>query len=224
MMIKNIYKSISLFITLFLLASGARAQQFEGVITYEIPEMKQAGMGQMAYMIKDSNYRIEYGEGTQKGTMLIFPDKNEIVIIVEQMKGFMKMDSEMMQEFENEFEGENEMVKTDQVRQVAGIECQVWKTSDKTGDYELCVARDLGNFMMPNATMSGSNNLPDWARDAMKEGFMPLEIHEVKKNGSKELKMKAVDIQRKPLDASLFTIPEGYRDMSGMMKQMFKQN
>lgn len=199
----------------------AQAQDFEGVIYYEIPEMTKQGMGEMPYMIKDSKVRMEFGQGAQGGVMIFMPEKNKMAFILEAMKGYMTMD---MDDPQNEEESDipANMEKTGSTKTIAGKSCEVWEVSDDNNSYLLCVAKGLGNFMMPQNPMAQSNT-PQWAKEAMAGGFMPLEVIEV--GGDKnELKMRATKIEEKSLSASLFEIPEGYSDMSNMMKQMMNQN
>ena len=199
----------------------AMAQDFEGVIYYEIPEMTKQGMGEMPYMVKDSKVRMEFGKGAQGGAMIFMPDQNKMTFIMEAMKGYMTMDMDDP-EADQSADDNTDMVKLDETKTIAGKSCEVWEVTDTNNTYQLCVAKGMGNFMMPQNPMAQSNT-PKWAKEAMSGGFMPLEVIEMK-NGSKELKMRATKIEAKSLSAALFEVPEGYNDMSSMMKQMMNQN
>ncbi len=76
--------------------------------------------------------------------------------------------------------------------------------------------------MMPQNQMQ-KRNAPAWAQKFAEEGSMPLEIVEIK-NGTRTVQMKATKIEEKSLSDDLFEVPEGYRDMSGMMKGMQNRN
>jgi hypothetical protein len=51
---------------------------------------------------------------------------------------------------------------------------------------------------------------------------MPLEVVEIT-GGSSIVKLRASRIEEKSLSDDLFKVPEGYNDMSNMMKQMLNQ-
>ena len=199
----------------------SEAQDFEGVIYYEIPEMSRQGMGEMPYMVKNSKVRMEFGQGAQAGAMIFMPDQNKMTFILEPMKGYMTMDMNDPESMDDTDDNTN-MVKKEETKTVAGRSCEVWEVSDNRNTYQLCVAKGMGNFMMPQNPMAQTNT-PKWAKEAMAGGFMPLEVVDVT-NGNREIKMRATRIEEKSLSASLFEIPQGYNDMSSMMKQMMNQN
>lgn len=207
----------------FLIQADILAQDFEGTIYYEVSELKKEGMGEMPYMIKDSKIRMEFGEGDQKGAMLFLPEESRMVVIVDAMKGFMSMDLDENPNMDNQSDEEiPDMTKTGEMKTIAGKSCEVWESTSEEEIYEVCIARGLGNFMMPENPM-GNSNTPAWAEELKNGGFMPLEVVEVK-NGQKTTQMKATRIEEGSLDASLFEIPQGYNDMSSMMQQMNSRN
>lgn len=210
---------------LFILTIGLplHAQDFEGVIYYNILELEQQGVSEMPYMIKDSKVRMEMGDGTQQGAMLFIPDEEKMVIIIEEMRGFMAIDlNESESDYSDKYEN-SEMTKTGNIKTIAETDCEVWSVTSDESDYEICMAEGMGTFMTPENPL-GKQNAPAWAKEIMKNGLMPLEVIELRENGSEVLQMVASRIEKKKLDAALFEIPEGYRDMSGMMQQMMKQN
>lgn len=221
----NSFKSIPLascicLLMFFGMSTVTSAQDFEGVIHYEIPEMTKQGMGQMPYMVKDGNVRMEFGKGSQGGAMIFMPEQNRMAVIMEAMKGYMTMELDDPDTV-GEIDESTQMEKTGDSKTIAGKSCEIWEVSDAETNYLLCVAKGMGNFMMPRNPMVKSNT-PQWAKEAMAGGFMPLEVIDVS-GGKSELKMRATKIEEKSLSASLFEIPEGYNDMSSMMKQMMNQ-
>jgi len=211
-------KTIRLLGVLMLVNAAVAAQDFEGIIYYEIAELKAAGMNEMAYMIKDGKARMEYGNGAQQSSVLFLPEENRMVVLIPQMRGFMSMDIDEMSEGNNEIDPD-EAEQTGQTRSVAGKSCEVWRISDAEETYEVCVARNMGNFVMPNAEA----DTPGWARELMAEGFMPLEVVTLE-NGRRSVNMRAMRIEEKAIDDALFLIPEGYSDMTEMMKQMYDRD
>ncbi len=206
----------------FFIQGDALAQDFEGTIFYEVAELKKEGMGEMPYMIKGSKVRMEFGEDDQKGAMLFLPGESRMVIIIDAMKGFMSMDLEDSDMNNQSDEEIPDMTKTGETKTIAGKSCEVWETTSEGETYEVCIARGLGTFMMPENPM-GNSNTPAWAEELKNGGFMPLEVVEVK-GGQKITRMKATKIEEGSLNDSLFEIPQGYNDMSSMMQQMKNRN
>jgi len=215
--------SASLLLTL-LMAIGLNsvsAQNFEGVIYYEIPEMTAQGMGEMPYMVKGDRVRMEFGEGAQGGALIYMPDSNQMAFILEAMKGYMTLDVDDPKTSAQNSEENTQMEKTGDTKTIAGRTCEVWQATYETNTYQMCVAKGLGNFMMPKNPMAQSNT-PQWAKEAMADGFMPLEVVEIS-GSSNSTKMRATRIEEKSLSDDLFQVPEGYNDMSSMMKQMMNR-
>lgn len=200
------------------------AQGFEGVIHYQFDRLEQQNMGDIEYMIKNDRVRMQFGEGAQSGAMIFLPGKSKIMFVMDQMKSYMSMD--MDKETDNDSYSdkwkESTLEKTGQNKTIAGHSCEIWKVSNTDGDkLTMCMADDLGTFMSPGNPMA-KRSAPAWAKEIVAEGYMPLEVIE-ESGDEKTVKMKATKIEEKSLSDDLFTVPEGYNDMSSMMKQMMKQ-
>ncbi|MEL7832716.1 DUF4412 domain-containing protein [Fodinibius sp. Rm-B-1B1-1] len=223
-MLKRI--SLSLLTALFIAGTFSlttQAQDFEGVIHFEIPEMAEQGMGEMPYMVKGNKGRMEINHMGQKNAMLMLPDESKMVMIIEKMQGYIEMDTNKeTSKSDLEETPDTEMTNTGQTKTIAGRTCEVWRMESEDGTFETCMANGMGTFMMPQNKMQ-KNQAPEWAKTFAEKGAMPLEIVEIQ-NGSKSIKMKATKIEEKSLSDDLFKIPEGYRDMSGMMRGMQNRN
>ncbi|MFZ5623188.1 MAG: DUF4412 domain-containing protein [Gemmatimonadota bacterium] len=132
---------------------------------------------------------------------------------------------------------------------VAGVTCDVYamkgSAEGRTFEAEMCMAKDAGfraagpmAGMMhgPRGGMGGMGGMgggvpgvPGVSREMMEAAKGLLEGGIVKmteiKDGKRTTRLELVSIERKPLDASLFTIPEGFQvhDASQMMQQMMKR-
>lgn len=199
------------------------AQDFEGTIYFEVSDLTKQGMGEMPYMVKDNKARMEFGQGQQKAAMLFLPDESKMVIIMDAMKGYISMDTDQASDDTEDFT-EAEVTKTGETKNIAGRDCDVWKIeSEDNTTMEACMAMGMGSFMLPESPMAEENNTPQWAKELMAQGAMPLEVIELK-NGNRSVQMRATRIEEESLSNDLFEIPEGYNDMSGMMQQMQNRN
>lgn len=203
----------------------SQAQNFEGIIQYEFAETAQSGMGDIPYMIKDDNMRIQFGQGQSEGAMVFLPGQSKMLFILDNMKSYMEVDMDKWtgdSTYESKW-SESEMIKTGQSKIIAGYDCEIWQvTNERNDELTLCMAEGLGTFMSPGNPMA-RQNAPGWAREIMADGYMPLEVIEGSADGSSTVQMKAKQIEKKSLSDSLFEVPSGYKDMSSMMKQMMNQ-
>jgi hypothetical protein len=196
-------------------------QNFEGIVYFEVSDLTKQGMGELPYMIKENKARMEFGEGQQKGAILLLPDESKMVFVMDAMKGYITMDADQAPNDTEEIT-DAEASKTEKTKTIAGRECEVWQIESENNIIEACMAQGMGTFMMPKSPM-GQDNTPQWAKELIAQGAMPLEVIELK-NGNQTVQMRATKIEEKSLSADLFEIPNGYNDMSGMMKQMQNQN
>lgn len=199
------------------LSLSSTAQDFEGVIYYEIPDMQAQGISQMSYMIKGDKTRLEFGNGQNSGSMIYLPEESKMVILIDAQKGYISMDADEDRSDMDDY-SDVQATKTGETKTIAGKECEVWKVDSKENNVEACMAKGMGTFMMPKNPM-GRDNTPKWAKELMDEGAMPLEVVEIK-SGTRSTQMRATKIEERALPADKFVIPEGYKDMGAMLRQM----
>ncbi|MDZ7681211.1 MAG: DUF4412 domain-containing protein [Fodinibius sp.] len=199
------------------IATLSHAQDFEGIIHYEVSAMGQQGTNTMPYMIKGNKGRIEMSKNGQiQAAMLLFPNESRMVILMVAMNGYMEMKTQSPGS-NSDSQSDIEAELTGETKTIAGRECEVLRTEAANNVVEACMAKGLGPFMMPQNPM-GKSKTPAWARELFNQNAMPLEVVEIR-NGNRSVQMKATKIEEKSLSDDLFTIPDGYRDMSGMMNR-----
>ena len=226
---KKIKLALRYFIVCFLVSvfsvSLARAQQFEGIIHYKFSQEFNENTPEMAYMVKNSKIRIQFNSGNEHGAMLYLPADSTMIVLIDKVHSYIKMNTNQFRNDDN-YKGKWEnshLDKTGQMKTIAGYKCEVWKVSNNDGDQlTMCMAKGLGTFMTPGNPMN-NKNAPDWAREIIKKGYMPLEVVK-EEGGHKTTEMQATKIEKKSLDASLFKIPDGYRDMTSMMQGVMNKN
>lgn len=210
-----------MFLAIGFLTTPTSAQDFEGVIHFKVADMIQQGMGEMPYMVKGNKGRMEVNHQGQKSAMLMLPDESKMVVIIKQMQAYMEMDLNEQQHDMSKMQ-ETDATNTGETKTIAGKTCEVWRLESDEGTFETCMAKGMGTYMMPQNQMQ-QGNAPAWAQQFLEEGAMPLEIVAIN-NGKRTVKMKATKIEEKSLSDDLFEVPEGYRDMSSMLKGMQNQN
>lgn len=219
---KNYFTQIFLAVLIvWCFPSLSVGQNFEGTIYFEVSDLAKQGMGELPYMIKGNKARMEFGKGQQKGAMLLLPEESKMVFLIDAMKGYVTMDADDTAN-NTEDMANTEAAKTGETKTVAGRDCQVWRMESENNTIEACMTQGMGTFMMPKSPM-GQDNTPQWAKELIAQGAMPLEVIELK-NGTPSVQMRATRIEEQSLSADLFKIPEEYNDMSGMMQQMQNRN
>jgi hypothetical protein len=107
----------------------------------------------------------------------------------------------------------------------AGISCEYYHMKfDTDFEADACVAKGIGTFLGMGAPAGRSNRpgMPAGMRELakkFKEGAFILRM-DVTAGAGKGTTMEVKKVEKKPVDAAIFAVPEGFRDMSGMMKNM----
>lgn len=105
-------------------------------------------------------------------------------------------------------------------QKIAGMSCDDYQITDENGkSVKACITSSLGRFVLPD--MSGGmgrggrgGGQPAWARAFGDRPAFPLKVWS--DDGNTNMEVTSVD--RAPVAASLFEIPDGYVDMSAMMR------
>ena len=210
-----------------LLAAGtARAQSFEGVVKFKMGTGKN--LGEMTQMYKGSKARTEISSGPGgAGAMIMDMANQSMIVLMPQQKMYMVMDMNKMAAMAKNMPGAKgqgtaeapgalpPITDTGKTDTVAGYSCQYYIVGD-TQKTEVCAAKGLGTFGMGQSPMGrmGSSPLavladPRYAK-IWKDGFFPLKVRSLDKN---ETVLEATQVEKKTLDAALFTVPAGYQEM-----------
>jgi hypothetical protein len=106
-------------------------------------------------------------------------------------------------------------------QKIAGVSCDDYEITDENGkSVKVCVTSSLGRFRMPdlNGGMGrrggGAGAQPAWVKAFGDKPAFPLKVWT--DDGNTNIEVTSVD--RAPVPASLFEIPDGYVDMTAMMR------
>ena len=196
-------------------APQARAQ-FEGTITMHMTS--QRGGQDIQWSVKNERARMDMGGAGGAMYMIRQGDKATIVMPTQKMYMEQNIPNAMGEAGKDgkfkpgsiEFTGKKEMI--------AGYECEhVITTSDDGKKYDVCLAKGLGAFMIPNNPMGrgrGGDSGP--MAEIMKKldgAVFPLKVQQV---GGTGVELEVTKIEKKSLDESLFSVPSDYKNLSGM--------
>jgi hypothetical protein len=106
-------------------------------------------------------------------------------------------------------------------QKIAGMACDDYQITDENGKVvKACITSSLGRFVLPDMSGGmgrrggGGGGQPAWAKSFGDRPAFPLKVWS--DDGTTNMEVTSVD--RSPVAASLFEIPEGYVDMSAMMR------
>ena len=113
-------------------------------------------------------------------------------------------------------DGELKKVGTSQT--IAGTKCDNYQFVTKgEKPVNLCVTSELGHFnLIDPGAMGGANGGPKWARMIKKGDLFPLKVW----TSESDVYFEVTGVARKSVPESMFVIPSGYMDASGMMGGM----
>lgn len=224
-------KFLALLLVSLLALPALRAADFEGKVT-----MKLTGASdkphEMLYSIKGTNTRVDVaaGQGGQVA-MLMDSTKAEMTILMLDQHMFMTRPIPKADPAKSPTgdAAEATVEKTSVTEKILGYDCTKYISKSKNVTTEIWVTEQLGAF----AGMGGGNPMGGgrgrgkapsaegqaWEKALAGMAVFPLRV--VSTTGGKEsFRMEATAIDKQSLPASTFTVPEGFQDLSGMMRGM----
>ena len=209
----------ALAVPLLCWALPLAAQDFEGVFTSRAKSPQGGGSVEMKASMKPGKYRMDIAMPGQAGSMSIIVDpaagETYMVMPAQQMVMVMKMsEAEKMAEKVVPEMKDAKLTATGRKETVAGHQCEYYRMTANDQTMDICFATGLGGFSM-GANLFGPPGrggpaaAPAWARELMRKDAFPLKV--VSSTG--DAVWEIVSIEKKPVEASLFTIPSNYRRM-----------
>lgn len=182
--------------------------KFEGTITAKM-SAAAAGSADVTYFVKGDQFRMDMaGRG---GSMYVLRDqaKNTTYMVMPAQRMYMEMP---IPSTPDAAEAKPTDVKmTGRKETIAGVECEhAIITSDKV-EYDACIAHGLGMFPVVNNPMGRGRDTPAAWQKLGRDAF-PLKVQ----RAGDQVNFEVTKIERKPLDASLFAVPDGFQSMGGM--------
>jgi hypothetical protein len=206
--------------------------QFEGVVVMTIHGEDGKRSQDLTQMIKGPLVRMDMSAaGAGGATMVIDSRTGMMTSIMHAQKMYMRMSLKAMAERAQGMTGgagsggsAPKITKTGQSETIAGRTCEHYlvDSEESDQDVDVCLARDMGTFGLAGAGggpfgMARQGSMPQlppgWEQIAaeFKDGAFPLKVERV--SGSTRTTILVVkSIDAKPMDASQFEVPAGYRE------------
>ncbi len=182
---------------------------FEGVITFQM-NVGQAGPSIMQYSVKGRNVRMDIA-APGKSIFTLFNSTTRIVrIVIPMQQVYMERTVDPQADADSASRGTQHIVWTGRKETVAGYECEHAMAPEDDGTRtDVCLAKGLGTFVQMNGLGRGRGGPQAGGWEGYLGNDFPLKVQQ----GGRTM-MEATKIEKKTLDASLFTIPDGYQKMS----------
>lgn len=192
-----------------VLAPPLAAQGFEGTVTMNVTS-DNGNAHTMNFMLKGGKMRFDPPGG--QVAVIIDPATQRMIVIVNAQHMYMESNfgdaaAAVQQKVAT---ADPRIVKTGKFETVAGYKCEdVTATDDDGKSVTICLSSELGGFRMPAASNPMAPQAEaGWLAQLGGRNF-PLRV---KKDG--KTIMEATAIEKKALDAGLFTAPEGYQSFA----------
>ena len=207
---------------------------FEGIVHFKDTRGGAKGeqTAEFDYFTKANKVRIEMQRrDAQHAAIVMDPEGRKTIIIMAAQRMYMefpmKEPTEAAAEAQSAAKGPT-IVKTGKTDTVLGHTCEVVTIKTGHGESEICASKELGQFysqrsaqpgMGRHGTSGGGENDYAWAKEFRDKGFFPLRAVTKDEDGKEINRLEATKIEKKSLDASLFSVPEGYTkfDLAGML-------
>jgi hypothetical protein len=209
-----------------LTTAGAQAP-FEGVITMMVTVPGAAPMENIM-SVKGAKGRSEMSmQGMQAYAITDF-DKGTITAVLPAQRMYMNLGGDALAKAVADTGAVPEVTFKESGKKgtFAGVACEYYLIQYKSGmDADACIAKGIGTFFGMGAP-SGRGNAAPGVQKAMRElakrfkgGAFVLKM-DMREAGQHRLSMEVTKLEKKSVDSAVFVVPEGFQDMSAMMKGM----
>jgi hypothetical protein len=205
--------------------AGAQAP-FEGVITMMVTVPGAAPMENIM-SVKGARGRSEMSmQGMQAYAITDF-DKGTVTAVLPTQRMYMNLGEAMTKTLPDpEAAAEVTFKETGKKGTFAGVACNYYLIQYKTGmDADACIAKGIGTFFGMGAAGGRGNSAPG-VQKAMRQlakqfkgGAFVLRM-DMREAGQLRLSTEVTKLEKKAVDDAVFVVPEGFQDMTAMMKGM----
>jgi Domain of unknown function (DUF4412) len=207
-----------------LAAAPLAAQTFEGVVTVNMP-IAGGALGPAKYHVKGTKIAIITTTDASMGPMFGGKEVRNVIdntshtmtmLIPMEMAGMkgVKMVIDMNKAAANAKPVEVKSLGTTET--IAGYKCENFSSTEGKNVTTMCISSQLGTFAMPGSMGGRGNASASWVTALASHPGFPLRVT----GPDGKLMFEAVSVEKTSVPDSMFVIPEGYNDMSGMVGRM----
>ncbi len=207
-------KKLSIFSTviisfMFLFQGLSYSQSsFEGKVTMKV--QSEGNSNTMNYLIKGNKMRMEFSGMGHTGVMIMDVANKKADMLMPEQKMYMEINMNDFKDLAKDQAKDVDFKKTDETKTINGYDCVKWVYKSKDAHGDMWMTKDLGSFMMFNSPM-GHSEQPEWMKTIQNEGYFPMLVTIYDNDNKTTSQMEVTSVEKKSLDASLFTVPSDYK-------------
>jgi hypothetical protein len=186
-----------------LLAQG----HFEGAITAKMSG-PQGGVTDVTYLVKGDQFRMDMTGRGMAMYMLYDGPKATTTMVMPAQRMYMEM-GQMMADQQSQRKTPD-IKMTGKKETIAGYECEHMLITSDNEQWDVCATKSVGSFMAMTNPMGRGAPAAATAWQRIGRDMFPLKV--VRPGGS-DITFEVTKIEKKSLDNSLFTIPDGFTKM-----------
>jgi hypothetical protein len=224
---------LSFLLGTLLIPAAALAADFEGTVTMKMSGKEAAGKGSgsdatMNLSLKGGLTRVNVDARGSGIGVIMDPSKQQMTILMEQQRAYMvqPLPAATVTAAVSDKASGMTLEKSGQTEKILGYDCTKYVAQDKAKNQitELWVTEELGAFMGfggGGGPMGGRGGPAPQGWETLLQGknFFPMRVISTA-NGKEVGRVEVTAVDKKSLPDSLFTVPDGWRDLSAMMRGM----
>jgi Domain of unknown function (DUF4412) len=192
-----------------LIALPAAAQStFEGVVTIQV-DAGPSGQQPMQYSVKGNKVRMDISTQGMQMVMLFDGATHTMDMVIPMRQMYMERTVDDPRVMADSVVAASKIDWTGKKETIAGYACEHANITDDQGQAtDVCLAKGLGGFVQVGSGMGGRGSMGGGWEGHIGQLF-PLKVE---RNGAVE--MLVTKIEKKSIDDSIFSIPDGYQKMT----------
>lgn len=216
-------------VALSLAPLPVQAGEFEGVLHMTTSHAETGMKSAMDWYLKGDKARMEMSRAEGQTNVMVFDAKTRTMqMAMPGQKSYMEFSLEGDRgEHLKEALDQQTVERTGKTEKIAGYTCEMWRITDKDHNRlksTVCVAKGFGQaasfWIDPKEARRSAQ--PSWMKQLAEEGGFGLRSIQYDEAGQESMRMEVTSIDKKRLDAGLFTFPADWakQDMSAMQERM----
>ena len=199
----------------FLCIAGPAAAQapFEGIITLKVRQSETAEPMPVKTMIRNGVTRVEVASPMGQMAVVADPAKGQTLMIMDDQQAYMEQpmpNTAQMAERMKAAGREPVVTKTDRKETIAGYSCDHYTVKVDTLSFDACLAPGIASYpsMQGGGRGGRGGGGTGWLAMVGDGKLFPLRVT---RSGSTTAIVEVTAIEKKKLDAGLFSVPAGYQ-------------
>lgn len=222
--------------SVLLFPAALSAETFEGKVTMKITDSSGKAVP-LTFNMKEGLSRVDIEAGSgMTASMIMDSNKKEMTILIPQQKMYMVQPLTLAAAASTagvpDPTSDVTFDKAPGTEKILGYDCVKFIAKAKDSTTEIWTTDQLGTFLGMGASgpmggmmggrrggSPGAGSQP-WAQALAGKNFFPLRVVSHNASGKETFRMEAAAVEKQSLSASLFSPPDGWQNLSEMMKGM----